>query len=678
MTGKLYAIGGRWNPGGVVLKKVEIFEPMAMMWSTGADMPTARAGFGIAALDGQIHVIGGRTGTIPGTGTPLNIHEVYDPPTNTWATKAPLPFAVGDNYATTAVGGRIYVFGGFEICAEIGPCLSSRTQIYDPSTNSWSSGTPMPTPRSNAIAGVLSGHPIVIGGNTIVGIGGAKRNTVEIYHPDTNTWETGPNKLFATNEMAAAAPFTTNMIFAIGGGDAAISHKTHEVLTLADTDYDGVNDNVDNCPTTYNPDQVDRDGDGVGDACDNCPSTANASQADTDGDGVGDACDAPSGANFNESQAGPTSWTPGAPTWFTATFTYNGTSPIYTPQPNCFNTTFTLKDGSGRIVLPRILEGPPVDYPNDFIVISSGQTFSVTCDLSERFIASRLPAGNYIEVASYSNDVDPATVEPGFVPPAGTVLFLGTVNSPPLSVTVAGTAVTQTSASVVYSPSTWSTQWATSGSPSPIVASITLMPGAACTAMDLTKPILMNGSVSGSVISGSTGTNANVSFSGGAAVQSLGSTSPGTYYPTVQGSCDSLVGALFTAKAAVNLGLTVGIDIKPGSSTNPINMGSRGVVPVAIFSTSSFDATKVLPGSITLAGGTVNLKGKGKPIYQFSISDLNGDVRPDMLVHIDTTTMSLDPSMFSAVLEGIYVQDLGGGNTRNIPIYGSDAVTIVP
>ena len=60
---------------------------------------------------------------------------------------------------------------------------------------------------------------------------------------------------------------------------------------LVDTDGDGIQDELDNCPSMANADQSDSDGDGVGDGCDNCPAVANPDQLDADLDGKGDVCD---------------------------------------------------------------------------------------------------------------------------------------------------------------------------------------------------------------------------------------------------------------------------------------------------------------------------------------------------------------------------------------------------
>jgi hypothetical protein len=75
-----------------------------------------------------------------------------------------------------------------------------------------------------------------------------------------------------------------------------------------DEDLDGVADETDNCPSTWNPSQADAAEDGPGDACDedddndgvvdaadNCPATPNPKQADWNTGGLGDMCDSDMG-----------------------------------------------------------------------------------------------------------------------------------------------------------------------------------------------------------------------------------------------------------------------------------------------------------------------------------------------------------------------------------------------
>jgi uncharacterized repeat protein (TIGR01451 family) len=111
--------------------------------------------------------------------------------------------------------------------------------------------------------------------------------------------------IFAT---ATTGGSKTNAASVVGDqSDPDSTDDTVEVVitvSFPDSDSDGVNDNVDNCPTDPNPGQEDNDTDGIGDVCDpdddndgvldgldNCPLTANANQTDTDGDGIGDVCD---------------------------------------------------------------------------------------------------------------------------------------------------------------------------------------------------------------------------------------------------------------------------------------------------------------------------------------------------------------------------------------------------
>jgi len=121
--------------------------------------------------------------------------------------------------------------------------------------------------------------------------------------------------------------------------------------------------------------------------------------------------------------------------------------------------------------------------------------------------------------------------------------------------------------------------------------------------------------------------------------------------------------------------MEVAMDVKPGSMRNVINLGSRGVIPVAILSSSrsngdpfDFDATMVDPTTVSLSGSL--LRGRGYSVDFGSSIDINRDGLLDLFVHFETEDLKLSPADARVQLEG---KTLDG-----VAIFGSDVVTIVP
>jgi len=110
--------------------------------------------------------------------------------------------------------------------------------------------------------------------------------------PFTGTYQPD-NALSAFNGEASFGDWTLEVYDFWDTDDGTLDSWAIEICgaPLPDSDGDGIDDGVDNCPGTPNPGQEDADGDGLGDVCDNCADNANPLQEDIDGDGVGDACD---------------------------------------------------------------------------------------------------------------------------------------------------------------------------------------------------------------------------------------------------------------------------------------------------------------------------------------------------------------------------------------------------
>ncbi len=93
--------------------------------------------------------------------------------------------------------------------------------------------------------------------------------------------------------------------------------------------------------------------------------------------------------------------------------------------------------------------------------------------------------------------------------------------------------------------------------------------------------------------------------------------------------------------------LVVGIDIKPGSFPNSINPRSQGVIPVAILTTDTFDATTVDPTTVRFG-----VTGTEAAPVQSALEDVDGDGDTDMILHFNTQDTGIICGTTSAFLTG--------------------------
>jgi hypothetical protein len=124
--------------------------------------------------------------------------------------------------------------------------------------------------------------------------------------------------------------------------------------------------------------------------------------------------------------------------------------------------------------------------------------------------------------------------------------------------------------------------------------------------------------------------------------------------------------------------LTVGTDIAPGGAPNAVNLKKKGSLPVAILSTSTFNATLVDVSSVRLGDGDGNdtpaEKQKGR--YVTRMEDVNKDGLMDLVVSFNVQDLisngDLTASTTALVIRGFQ----GTGTCVNFR--GTDTVVVVP
>jgi N-acetylneuraminic acid mutarotase len=219
-NGKIYAFGGfvppkSGPPAWVPIDNAWEYDPAADTWKALAPMPTKRGSPVAVSVGSRIYVIGGAA-TPPNTDVPavhpqqphvvLGTVEEYDPATNTWRERRPMP--TPRNHATAGVvNGKVYVIGGRVGAAFIG--VGSNVDVveeYDPATDRWGAiRARMPTARSAMASGVAGGRIYVTGGEGQTGQYMMTFRALEAYDPAANRWTVLPNMPVSRHGLAGAA-----------------------------------------------------------------------------------------------------------------------------------------------------------------------------------------------------------------------------------------------------------------------------------------------------------------------------------------------------------------------------------------------------------------------------------------------------------------------------------------
>ncbi|WP_262696436.1 Kelch repeat-containing protein [Kordiimonas aquimaris] len=145
MNGQLWLLGGRTQLGDErrIAAEVERINLATQAIWRGPDLPLALIDLSAVTLGRSIFVFGGIYRDVRSNSSKPS-SRVFEcaPPYEAWVERTNMPVAVG-NMATITAGAKIYLVGGFDRQRSL-----AITQVFEPSTNSWSIGPPPPRPLS--------------------------------------------------------------------------------------------------------------------------------------------------------------------------------------------------------------------------------------------------------------------------------------------------------------------------------------------------------------------------------------------------------------------------------------------------------------------------------------------------------------------------------------------------
>lgn len=228
-------------------------DPISNIWKRKTKMITWGWNVNLAQVNGMVYAIGG---------DPFrDRNECYDPKSNSWKTLSPM-LTARQHTNCCVVSGKIYVIGGLErgMLRDGDPRedwakkarLSSQNEVYDPKTNTWEAKAPLPTPRQGPGIGNVNGKIYAIGGAISSAYDSPPSKIVEVYDIEKNTWERRSDFPIAITTMGIVANDET--LYVIGGQTR--NNKGEDIPISNVYNYDSENDKWVRTTDLPNPIQV--------------------------------------------------------------------------------------------------------------------------------------------------------------------------------------------------------------------------------------------------------------------------------------------------------------------------------------------------------------------------------------------------------------------------------------
>lgn len=221
-NGKLLVAGGFNQLGGsvTVLASKDLYDPVAGTWTRMNTLLTnPRAQHAAAQLpDGNVLLMGGiNSGGVLGTTERIAIDD-------SGTTISPAPVVFGNvTMGTTLADGTILVSG------DATNPSAPRAYRYYPATSAWTASS-MVAARSQPTITRLQDGRVLVAGGTILGGGGVRTTSTEIYDPATNTWIPGA-PMAAGRSAAQAVGLADGSVLMLGGSVGSTDVATVERFT---------------------------------------------------------------------------------------------------------------------------------------------------------------------------------------------------------------------------------------------------------------------------------------------------------------------------------------------------------------------------------------------------------------------------------------------------------------